>query len=187
MSMIYLLHGFNVKDGGAGSVGTLVRSLEDGGHTVKMVTYGWMQRFRVRACTEGVAQTFACMAVKNSIVIAHSNGANVVNAAAEAGAVFKHVFLINPALDEGIAIPNARRVTVFHAPSDGWTRLARWIPFSDWGRQGQVGYTGDDERYVNVDLDFLSGGEKLGHSGVFKDVAVRTTMTAIIKGALHER
>jgi hypothetical protein len=184
MSLIYLVHGFNVKDDGAGSVGTLTRSLEAGGHTVKLVTYGWMQRLRVRACTKGVAKVFASMVEPNSVVIAHSNGANVVNAAAEFGAVFEHVFLINPALDEDIAIPFARRVTVFHAPSDGWTRLARWIPFSDWGRQGQVGYTGDDDRYINVDLDFLSGGEKLGHSGVFKDVAIRTTMTAIIKGEL---
>ena len=183
MSTIYLVHGFNVKDGGDGSVGTLRRSLEISGHKVVLVQYGWMHRFRVRMCTKGVANVFASMAEPDSVVIAHSNGANVVHAAAEAGAKFKHVFLINPALDAGKDIPNADKVHVFYAPSDPWTRIARWIPFSDWGRQGQVGYTGTDPRYKHTNLDDLADKE-VGHSGIFADVFARSLMLVIIKGEL---
>ena len=184
MSTIYLVHGFNVKDGGDATIGTLRQALEHAGNTVIMVKYGWMHRMRVRMCTKGVARMFASMAKPNSVVVAHSNGANVVHAAAGFGVHFKHVFLINPALDADMDIPNADRVTVFHAPSDPWTRAARWIPFSKWGRQGQIGYTGTDTRYTSVDLDALSG-EKLGHSGVFASTYARALVLITIKGLME--
>ena len=184
MSHIYLVHGFNVKDGGDATIGTLRRALEHAGHTVTPVKYGWMHRLRVRMCTKGVARMFASLASPDSVVIAHSNGANVVHAAAKFGVHFEHVFLINPALDADMDIPNADKVTVFYAPSDPWTRAARWIPFSKWGRQGQVGYTGEDDRYTSIDIDELSS-KKLGHSGVFADTYARALVLIIIKGLLE--
>jgi hypothetical protein len=126
------------------------------------------------------------MAEPGSSVIAHSNGANVVHAAAKAGAVFRNVFLINPALDADVSIPNAAYVHVFYSSSDPWTKLARWIPFSPWGRQGQVGFLGDDPRYESTDLDVLTG-TKNGHSGIFSTKLGIAWLTAMIRGGLYER
>jgi pimeloyl-ACP methyl ester carboxylesterase len=187
MSTIYLVHGFNVKDGGRRTVGSLKPILEGYGHKVVPVKYGWMHRFRVRACTNGVASTFASMVEPDSIVIAHSNGANVVHsAAADHDAKFKHVFLINPALDADMDIPNADKVTVFYAPSDPWLRLARWIPFSRWGRQGQIGFTGKSDHHEQINLDLLAGHEVL-HSGIFSQWFDRELLTHVITGELYER
>jgi hypothetical protein len=186
MSTVYLVHGFNVKDGGDASVGRLRGSLASYGHKVIPIKYGWMHRLRVRMCTVGVAKTFASMVEPGASVIAHSNGANIVHAAAVAGAVFENVFLINPALDADMDIPHARFIHVFYAKSDPWTRLARWIPFSNWGRQGQVGFTGDDSRYSSTDLDTLTG-TKNGHSGIFSTKRGRSWLVQMIRGGLYER
>lgn len=179
MSTVYLVHGFNVKDGGRASVGRLRRGLQARGHEVRMIKYGFMQRLRVRGCTDGVAHTIASLIPPYSNVVAHSNGANVINRAAELGASFNRVWLINPALDDDIALPRTHKVHVFHAPSDPWTRLARFIPFSDWGRQGQIGYTGDSPRYTNTNLDALTGRE-VKHSGIFDRRRDRERLISII-------
>lgn len=171
MSNIYLIHGFNVKDGGASTTGTLRSGLEAEGHTVKEVKYGYMHRLRVRLCNKSVAHTIADMAEDGSYIVAHSNGCAIAYLAAlySTANKFKKVFLINPALDSNLEIPNVDKVHVFHAQSDPWTRLARWIPFSRWGRQGQVGYTGDARvgKYTQTPLDQVFG-EKMYHSGVFE-------------------
>ena len=182
MSTVYLLHGFNVKDGGAGSTGKLRAGLEAAGFTVKEIKYGWMNRVRVRLCNKSVAHVLADMADNDSILIAHSNGCSIAYSAAEFGAPFKHVFLINPALDVDKEIPNVRNVHVFYAHSDPWTKLARWIPFSNWGRQGAIGFTGVavEGKYKQTELDELIG-EEVGHSGIFSHPE---TLVNIITGEL---
>lgn len=185
LTTVYLIHGFNVKDGGAASTGLLRTRLEDAGYNVKEIKYGWMGRMRVRLCNKSLAQAIADMADQDSVVIAHSNGCSIVYSACKFGASFKHVFLINPALDADLEIPNAAKVHVFHALSDPWTKLARWIPFSNWGRQGAIGFTGTapDGKYKQTELDALTGQE-LGHSGIFTTNATRTKLLNIITGEL---
>jgi len=188
MSTFYLLHGFNVKDGGLATTGSLRNKLEDAGHTVREIKYGWMGRVKVRLCNKSLARAIADMAEPDSYLIAHSNGAAIAYWACEFGAPFKQVFLINPALDAEMEMPNVSKVRVFHALSDPWTKLARWIPFSVWGRQGAVGYTGLDldDRYHQTELDALTG-EKVGHSGIFKTSALRSKLINIILGDTDEQ
>lgn len=183
MSTVYLLHGFNVKDGGAGSTGKLRAGLERAGHTVKEIKYGWFQRVRVRMCNSSIARVLASMADKDSILIAHSNGCAIAYAAAKFGAPFRHVFLINPALDAKLEIPHVEKVHVFYALSDPWTKLARWIPWSPWGRQGAVGFTGTARagKYKQTELDELAG-EEVGHSGIFNHTR---KLLSIITGEIH--
>ena len=186
MSTIYLIHGFNVTDGGKGTTGSLKNGLENAGHTVREIKYGWMGRIRVRLCNNGLAKALADMAEEDSIVVAHSNGCAIAYKAALYGAPFKQVFLINPALDADKEVPNVRKVHVFHALSDPWARLAKWIPYSIWGNQGQVGFTGEAEegKYKQTELDSLAG-KAVGHSGIFGNWLLRAKLLKIITGEIN--
>jgi len=191
MSNIYLIHGFNVKDGGASTTGSLREGLEVAGHTVKELQYGWMGRVRVRLCNGSVGRVLADMAEDDSYLVAHSNGCAIAYLAALHAPpnTFKKVFLINPALDAKLEIPNVNKVHVLYAQSDPWTRLARYIPFSRWGRQGQVGFTGDAKlgKYTQTEMDGVFG-EKMYHSGVFATKRTRRFVEQTINWEIkHEQ
>lgn len=183
MSTYYLIHGFNVKDGGKANFEHLTRELKHRGHKVVSIDYGFMQRLRVRGCSGGVAKVIASLLPKDANVIAHSNGCALAYKAGKYGATYKNLFLINPALDRELEVDSADRVTVFYSPSDPWTRLARYIPFSDWGSQGRVGYTGGNPKYTNVNNDAMAR-HKTGHSDVLKEA---WKLAAKIMGATNER
>ena len=183
MKTIYLVHGFNVRDGGDATVNMLIPGLIAQGHKVRSIKYGHVGRLGVRACNDNTAATIASTVEPNSVIIAHSNGAALVYEAAQLGARFSDVFLINPALDNTKEIANAKRTTVFYAPSDPWTKLAKWIPFSNWGNMGATGYRGLNEFIVNINLDKLVDGI-MKHSGIFQSVHGRPKLLKVIRGML---
>jgi len=168
--MDFIVHGFNVKDDGHGSVDKIKRHLrkQQPDREIRDIDYGWMHRARVRLCNKNVARTIASMVAPGSNVIAHSNGAALVYYAAKFGAMWNHVTLINPALDSGLAIKNARSVHVWYDPSDPWVSLATYIPWSIWGRQGRTGYTGDNSRTQSFNM-YQIFKKKHYHSGVFSN------------------
>lgn len=164
----YLIHGFNVKDRGQRTTDLFRPLLEVAGHRVIEIDYPWMFRLRTRMCNRGLAMVIAGMADENVNVIAHSNGAALTYLAATMGAKFGHVTLVNPALDEKLAIPNAVSVDVWHSPSDFPVLIAKYIPVTIWGAQGRYGYRGKtDERYRNFDEDHRWQLEA-GHSGALR-------------------
>lgn len=183
MSTIYLVHGFNVKDDGRATTGSLRKYLEESGHTVRELRYGWMGRVRVRLCNASVARVLANLADPGSYIVAHSNGAAIAYLAAEyaIASTFKGVFLINPALDSDLEIPNVDKVHVFYSESDKWTSISKWIPWSKWGDQGKKGFTGDaeKEKYRQTELDSTFGHE-MEHSGIFKSKRGRKFLTDTI-------
>ena len=187
MAKIYLIHGFNVSDEGKTSTGTLRPLLEMSGHDVSEIHYGWFGRLRVRLCNKSVARTVADLVEPGSYVIAHSNGATIALLAAKYGAPFKGVILINPALNSQLEVPHVEKVHVFYAPSDPWTKIARYIPASIWGSQGATGYTGPDEagRYTQTNLDKLTGAE-VGHSGIFETFTRIQKITRVINHQIDQ-
>ena len=187
MARFYLIHGFNERGEGKDTVGRLRTGLERMGHEVKMIRYGWVHRVRVRLCNKCLAKSIASTVKAGSHVIAFSNGAALTYLAIKEGAPFDRVFLINPALNAKLAIPRVRRVDVFYSPSDPWTKLARFIPASIWGRQGAIGYTGPDEegRYTQVDLDKLVRQETK-HGGVFDTTVGRARLLHFIQNSLNK-
>jgi hypothetical protein len=187
MARFYLIHGFNERGEGKDTVGRLREGLEKLGHSVKMIRYGWVHRVRVRLCNKCLAKSIASTVRAGSHVIAFSNGAALTYYSIKEGAPFDRVFLINPALNSRLAIPRVRQVDVFYSPSDPWTKLARFIPYSVWGRQGAVGYKGKDEegRYTQVNLDELVG-EKTKHGGVFRTEKGRRRIIQAIQNSLNK-
>ena len=173
--MIYLIHGFNVKDDGADTVDTVRNYLEDVGETVVDIDYGHFQRLRVRMCNKGLAKALSNLVEEGSTCIAHSNGGALAYLACEFGAPFKNVILVNPALDANKALAkHVENVQVWYSPKDKWTGIAKYIPFSPWGAQGRKGYTGKkDNRYTQFNEDELFQNMKDKHSGIWQSDKTR--------------
>lgn len=164
---VYLIHGFNVRDGGAQSTDLLAPLFNTAGYRVKELDYGFYGFFRTRFCNDSIAQAMAATLIPDSLVVAHSNGCDLVYRAAQHGAIFHRAILLNPALDKKKTIKNAKSVHVWHSPSDMWTLAARFRPASTWGSQGRDGYVGNDPRYTNFNEDEIFGS-RVGHSGIFR-------------------
>lgn len=159
---IYLLHGYNVRDGGANTTDNLVVPLRAAGHQVVELDYGWWGRLKVRLASKSLAMVIAKMAEPGSIIIGHSNGGTLAYRAARLGAEVERIILINPALNHAAPLP-LPRVDCYHSPNDRVVELARWIPGSLWGNAGRVGLQGA----INHNLEHITG-QKIGHSDALK-------------------
>lgn len=167
MKNYILAHGFNVKDGGKGTVDKLVPLLNG---RVQQADYGWFGLSSVLLHNDKIAQMITGMATPDSVGIGHSNGCALLVKAAQNGTRFKRLILINPALQDDIEIPSTvGKVYVLHNKFDlpvKAARLLNWfVPGRNflWGQMGNSGYQGDDPRVVNLNLsDYVNG-----HSAVF--------------------
>ena len=100
----------------------------------------------------------------------HSNGCHVLKVAADLGAPFRTLILLNPALDRGtIFAPPIENIFVFHSPSEIPTLIARFLPWHPWGDMGRGGYRGDDPRVVNINVESPYEHAVKGHTGVSTD------------------
>lgn len=165
----YLIHGFNVRDNGAGSVLKLRPYLKAKGFEVVALGYEWTGRLGVRLCNPKLASFLASLVDEESVAVGHSNGCAIIDEACRRGALFSQVAYINPALDPDLApVGWVKRADVFYSTGDWATTLARFIPFSTWGAMGAKGYTGKDSRVVNHEMG------SFGHSDVFNDKHLKT-------------
>jgi pimeloyl-ACP methyl ester carboxylesterase len=172
---VILVHGFNVSDGGAGSVLTLTPYFERVGLQVKRFRYGWLFLLGVKFLNDRLARLLADFADRGDIVVAHSNGAAIAHlAATKYGAEFSHLILINPALDRDAEFPESlRNVHVWHSPSDAPVSWARWIPGALWGDMGAVGYQGPyNPRVVSFNKENGYPVSSRAHSDVFREPAL---------------
>lgn len=167
--VVYLVHGFNVRDKGAGTVDRLGRFFERAGYKVKQFDYLWAGLLRVRLCNKGLAYAFSKLVEPGSIAVGHSNGCAIIHEAAQSGAYFQQVVYINPALDKSASLgPRVRCAHVWHSPSDKPVRLAAYLPKHSWGKMGAVGYKGDDSRYLNYNKEDDYDLSSCEHSDVFE-------------------
>lgn len=185
---VILVHGFNVRDGGAGTVDKLKPHLEAAGFEVDtdQADYGYFSLFMVRfakhPAVRRIAQAIidALMDGHDVLVISHSNGANFANKALKL--VTKRLVLgarevrLSPALNRSTATESAR-CWVFHTRTDFWVWLSGFLLFHPWGRQGQKGYKGPDPRMENWDMSDIIQG----HSDYFTDDNVEFIANEIIE------
>jgi len=183
MARIVLVHGFNVRDGGAQTVDRLAPFLEAAGYTVDKdeADYGWFGLLAVR-----IRKYYAVRRIVNAlhdadVIISHSNGSNYEH---KALALLEHrkkayqIIRLSPALNSSTGVTvNVATAAVFHTHTDWITWLSGLLWFHPWGRQGQKGYTGDDRRIVNYDYTDLI----LNHSDWFKDGNIEIVAADIIE------
>lgn len=178
----YLLHGFNVTDGGADTVERLrpFAVSHPASGVVKSWKYGWFGLFSVLFKNELVAKKLKrahdqVFEPQHCYGVGHSNGCAILLRAAQQGMEFTTLLLINPALNVDTKFPpSIGQVIVVHTEDDVPTRVARWfdrIPFigllipNAWGAMGAYGYEGSDPRVMNIDLT----GILEGHSDLFEE------------------
>lgn len=179
MSRAWVLHGFNVRDGGQGSIDKLIPHLRSAGYDPVEFDYGWLGPLGVKCLDGRLGKLLAKLVRPGDVVVAHSNGCCIAQLAAEAGAPFDLMVFISPALDRDTPLPSqVRERHVWFTTSDEWVGKARWIPFVRWGDMGKVGFhpgNSDNPEDLNHLLRTTNYngekifGVKLAHSGWFAE------------------
>jgi pimeloyl-ACP methyl ester carboxylesterase len=183
---VILIHGFNVRDGGAGSILKLAPYFEAAGYRVKTFRYGFFFLLRVRLLVDRFARVLADMSEPGDIVVAHSNGCLMAQIAAELGGEFAQLVYINPALDRDTALPShVKRLHVWHSPGDKAVSAARFMPAHRWGDMGAVGYRGPfDPRVTNYDKEFGYPVKSGSHSDIFLPGKIEFFAPLIVKALI---
>ncbi len=154
MAHIILIHGFNVKDGGRGTIDTMAEPLVAMGHSVDKDTadYGWHWLFKVRFNHKKDVKRIAGALLHADVAYTHSNGGNYFNEAC--GLLHQEhpekklkVVHFSPAIDRDAEIPACvTKMVIFSTPHDDAVKWAKMLLFHSWGDAGRVGYTGSDKR-----------------------------------------
>lgn len=181
MTIIYLLHGFNVGDRGKDTTDMFIPFLKEKGYRhvksrremrseyydyVMDLDYGWTGLAGVRLCDKKLGIFMAEAIVPGSIVIAHSNGCAIASFAADAGAAIRGMVMVNPALNKKWTPPqHIRWMDVYYNGLDFWTYVAAVLPGHRWGAMGNQGPSYEDKRVRSYNTNKISGDD--GHNAVF--------------------
>ncbi len=162
---VRLIHGFNVSDGGAGSVGHLRPYLHDAGLRTVLHDYGWTGPLRLRLRNRATIKELLPLIREGDVLVGHSNGCLICWELLEAGAPVSAVVAIQPAMRRTamwrpdvpvLVLWNPRDLAVLFARP--WARLttaAHWTlaqpPIArrlvpefrphGWGSAGRHGFT----------------------------------------------
>lgn len=193
---VILVHGFNVRDDGAGTTGRLAKLFRARLKCdVTEFTPGWRGLLGVRISNKRRAQQLAKLIRPEDLLIGHSDGCNLIDMACheltsfhpgQVGCVY-----FNPALDRDTALsPIVSKCLVFHTESDRIVWLSRFLALHPWGEMGRKGYKPTrrclhDPRYRNISYEAI-GRHGLGHSGVFKDPEALADCFALIRVAYDD-
>ena len=123
----WVIHGFNVSDGGKGSVGKLVPHLPG---RVELYDYGWTGLLSLRCRNRQVVSDLLKRIKPGDILIGHSNGGLICwELAARLRDKLAAVVVINPALRRDARGPDDLPVLCIHNSTDWVVQLGRI-----WGR-----------------------------------------------------
>ena len=174
MPAVHLVHGFNVTDDGGATTDRIAPYFEAAGFRPVEQDYGFLFLLGAWICNNRVAKRIAKQVKPGDIGCGHSNGCAILTRAADAGAPFDGLVLINPALDADFTFaPQLRWIHVYYNQDDGAVKLAELIPHflnKRWGAMGARGYVGTDPRVENIDChkDQGRGLPRVeGHSTIF--------------------
>lgn len=155
---IVMIHGFNVKDKGRGSVDRLVAPLMERlpGADFDMDTadYGWHFLLRVRFFYwfGGTINRIAKALENADVVITHSNGANYcMKAVKRIKNLDLHIIHLSPALNATYPYRRRKfnRCDVLHTLYDSAVAASKYLPFHPWGDSGRIGAKTKDSRVEN--------------------------------------
>jgi hypothetical protein len=183
-----LVHGFNVADGGVGTVGTIEPAVKTAGFTIGRFPYGKLGVLGVRFFNDNLAQALAwcIMDGEFEVVIGHSNGCALIHQALwhaeEFGCKGVRAVYISPALDRDAPLsPCVTRADVLTTVHDKAVRLAALLPFHAWGSMGAKGPAGYEQRYIHHPCP-----EVKGHSAWFKPPALDGITRPLVERILRE-
>lgn len=165
-----LVHGFNVRDGGTGTVDRLAPFLA-GDVDTDEADYGWVGLIGVRLRRKKLTRRISRALHGVDAVVTHSNGAAyAIEALWAADLPPNSVKLIHfsPALDRDVTLPpSVSEQHCFHTTGDFWCKVARWLPFHPWGAAGAYGIR---ESYGTRTYNHDYSHKVDSHSGWFEGV-----------------
>ncbi len=167
-----LVHGFNVRDGGAKTIDKFAFEFRDLGYTVDIdeADYGYFSLLKIYFGGKREVIRRLMSAFKDAdIIVTHSNGASFANKALnempprlEGNQILVH---FSPALDRKTKIPySITHQFVYHTRKDLIVKLSTWLPMLPWGRMGATGYKGKGPN-TNVDYTFTVEGHSNWFNG----------------------
>lgn len=180
----YVIHGLMNSGNESTGMDRFADVLREDGFFEKVVEldYPWFGPIRAKCCNSTAAHMIANLVEPGQAVFTHSNGAAIAwRAASHYGAKFGYVCLLNPALRKSATFPGADAVDTWCADDDRVVGLSRWaslVAGGVWGKQGLVGYQGQNSRHYN---NYLG---RLGHSGVFDDPATMRMVRRIAQARI---
>lgn len=190
---VWLVHGFNVKDGGAGSIAKLKPYYEAAGFEVKLFRYGWTALlmifpFTARLLNRRLARLLADVIRPGDILGGHSNGALICKLSGDLGAPIGILIIINGAIDSDVTFaPQIGRIQIWYSPSDKPVTFARILPRHPWGDMGAIGYRGPYDARVdayNKENGFPVSSKE--HSDVFKPRIIDFFAPLIVKKTIEQ-
>lgn len=180
-----VIHGFNIRDGGAATVARLVPYLSG---PVVMVTYGpgklpfiTPRLIVLRRTNREAAEAIMTQVKEGDFLIAHSNGALIAWEIAQrmdmANTPLGGVVVINPALRRDTIWPVTLPVLCMANSTDWivqlgrvWSRLVSLggLNFHGWGAAGRYGFSRGQKLVTTIFTDYTAWDYPVkGHSGVF--------------------
>jgi len=192
----WLIHGFNVGDGGGGTVGRLYPHISP---IVCEYSYGWSGLLGLAWANRRAVRGLMQRIKPGDSIVAHSNGCLIAWQIAQVIPV-SSVVCINPALRRDTRWPKELPVLCMHNSTDWVVQLGRaWsklFPFDGidtqgWGAAGRYGFTAPSKKVTNFDTAMGWWGKPVkGHSGVFREpeywggIIDKWLTTATVKGPL---
>lgn len=181
MATVHLLHGFNVSDGGKGSVGHLSVLFEALGYDVILHNYGWTGPFFLRLKNASVVDYLKDKVKPEDHIVGHSNGCYIAWSLIEEGVKCKSVVCIQPALRrDTVWGDGVENILCLYNDKDWAVRAGQWWryltylnPLSwkdphEWGAAGYFSFTTPDERLTQWKTnDPTWKVPASGHSGIF--------------------
>lgn len=174
----WLIHGFNVSDGGRGSVGRLAPYLAG---DVRLHSYGWTGLVGLKCANRQAVNKLRRLVKPGDTIVAHSNGCLIAWELARLVPDLAAVVCINPALRRDTRWPAGLPVLCLANSTDWVVQLGRvWgrlfpadgIEAQGWGAAGRYGFTTPDTLVESLDTaETWWGAPVRGHSGVFDDGA----------------
>ncbi len=180
----HLFHGFNVTDGGRGSVGNLIPHLEAVGIEPILHGYGWTGPVRLRLVNRRVVRDLVDHIEPGDVLIGHSNGFLICRKLVHAvGHNIRAVVGIQPCVRRDLWWANSVSVLCLYNPHDlavqfgrAWGRLSTlWTPWAPhgWGAAGRYGFTLGERNVTNWDTSASYWRHPArGHTAVLRPPAV---------------
>ena len=182
------LHGFNVRDNGAATVGQVEPMLRDYGFEIDSdeADYGYFGLLDIRMRNgenrRKMLYRIAKALENTDLLLTHSNGGHFGDLSLKmlpAGTQTRIVVVnVSAAMNRKTEPSEATKAELnLCTKHDGWVKAASYLPFKHpWGRRGARGYSGEDRRVYNQFHDEVDN-----HSDWFLPQHVDMTFEAIIK------
>lgn len=173
----WIVHGFNVSDGGDGSINRLSPYLSP---PIQEYSYGWTGLLGLSCANARAVRGLLDRIRPGDSIVAHSNGCLIAWQIAQImGADLRSVVCINPALRRDARWPADVPVLCLANSTDWVVQLGRvWgrlfpldgIQAQGWGAAGRYGFTSGQPSVTNWDsaMDWW-GSPVRGHSGIFRE------------------